>query len=76
LTRCRAGRRAVAEQRRPGELRPSSRRMSHSRREARQATGGGRWSGSALRGRAGERADAAPAGEAGGAAPGRAAAAG
>jgi len=48
-----AARRAVAEQRRPGELRPRSRRASHSRREARRASGGGRWSGSALRGRTG-----------------------
>ena len=40
------GQRAVAEQRRPGELRP------HSRREACRAAGGRRWSDSALRGQA------------------------
>ena len=38
------------------------------------AVGGGRWSGSALRRRAGERTGAAPSGATGGAAPGRAAA--
>jgi len=38
--------------------------------------GGGRWSGSALRGRSGERTGAAPVGATDGAAPGRAAAAG
>jgi len=41
----------------------------------RQAAGGGRWSGTALRGRVGERTGAALAGAAGGAAPARAAAA-
>jgi len=64
--RRRAERQAVAEQRRSGELQPRS------RREVRRAAGGGRWSGSALRGRVGERTGAAPAD---GAAPGRAAAA-
>jgi len=68
--RRRAGRRAMAEQQRPGELR------LRSRREARQAAGGGRWSSSALRVWAGEWTGAAPAGVVGGAAPGRAAAAG
>ena len=53
----------------PGELR------SRSQWEARRAAGAGRWSGSVLRGRAGERASVAPAGAAGGAAPGWAAAA-
>jgi len=58
----------VAEQWRPVKLWPRSRREAH------RATGGGRWSGSALRGQAGKRTGAAPAGAAGGAAPGRAAA--
>jgi len=42
-----------------------SRRASRSRREAGRAAGGGRWSGSVLRGRAGERTGVAPAGAAG-----------
>jgi len=70
------GRRAGAEQWRAGELRPCSRRASRSRREARRTAGGGRWSGSVLRGQAGEQTGAAPAGAVDGTAPGRAAAAG
>jgi len=71
-SRMRVGRRARGWRRTgrwPGELRPRS------RREARRAVDGGRWSGSALRGRAGERTGAASAGAADGAAPGRAVAA-